>query len=71
MASYNDKLNNQPFESYTEYMQYIFDCVNGSLDAYIAKLKVQYANGEGGYKNVFYPDLETAEEACKNRLSRV
>lgn len=69
MASYNDKLNNQPFESYTEYMQYIFDCVNGSLDAYIAKLKVQYANGEGGYKNVFYPDLETAEEACKNRLS--
>ena len=68
MASFNNNLNVQPFESYNEYMQYIFDCVNGSLDSYIGKLKVLYANGEGGYKNILYPDIELASDACRNRL---
>ena len=69
MASYDKDLNNKPFESYSEYMQYIFDCVNASLDGYIGKLKVLYANGEGGYKNILYPDIEMAEEACRIRLT--
>ncbi len=69
MASFNNDLNNQPFSSYNEYMQYVFDCVNGSLDSYIDKLKVIYANGEGGYKNILYPDIELAGEACRNRLT--
>ena len=69
MASFNEDLKVQPFESYNDYMQYIFDCVNGSLDSYIGKLKVLYANGEGGYKNILYPDIELASDACRNRLA--
>ena len=69
MASFNNDLNKQPFSSYNEYMQYVFDCVNGTLDTYIDKLKVIYANGEGGYKNILYPDIELAGDACRNRLT--
>ena len=69
MASFSNDLNRQPFGSYNEYMQYVFDCVNGALDSYIDKLKVIYANGEGGYKNILYPDIELAGEACRNRLT--
>ncbi|WP_024865159.1 ATP-binding protein [Butyrivibrio sp. FCS014] len=69
MGSYEDGSRDKPFKSYNEYMQYIFDCVNGCLDAYISKMKVTFANGEGGYKNVLYPDIELAGDACKNRLS--
>ncbi len=68
MGSYEKDRNEKPFKDYTEYMQYMFDCVNGCLDAYISKMKVTFANGEGGYKNVLYPDIELAGDACKNRL---
>ena len=68
MGSFDKETNNKPFKSYTEYMQYIFDCVNGCLDAYISKMKVTFANGEGGYKNVLDPDIELAGDACRNRL---
>ena len=69
MGSFDKDTNNTPFKDYKEYMQYIFDCVNGCLDAYISKMKVTFANGEGGYKNVLYPDIELAGDACKNRLT--
>ena len=68
MGSYEQDRNGKPFRDYTEYMQYMFDCVNGCLDTYISKMKVTFANGEGGYKNVLYPDIELAGDACKNRL---
>ena len=68
MGSFDESNNNKPFRDYNEYMQYVFDCVNGCLDAYISKMKVTFANGEGGYKNVLYPDIELAGDACKNRL---
>ena len=69
MGSFNENTNNKPFKDYKEYMQYIFDCVNGCLDAYISKMKVTFANGEGGYKNVLYPDIELAGDACKKSLT--
>ncbi len=68
MGSFEKDNANRPFRDYNEYMQYIFDCVNGCLDSYINKMKVTFANGEGGYKNVLYPDIELAGDACKNRL---
>ena len=68
MGNFEKGTNNKPFRDYSEYMQYIFDCVNCCLDAYITKMKVTFANGEGGYKNVLYPDIELAGETCKNRL---
>ncbi len=68
MGSFEKDTNSKPFRDYNEYMQYVFDCVNGCLDSYISKMKVTFANGEGGYKNVLYPDIELAGDACKNRL---
>ena len=69
MANFNEELNNKPFKDYSEYMQYIFDCVNSSINSYIAHLKVIYANGDGGYKNIMYPDIELAEATCHSRLT--
>ena len=69
MGNFDKSTSSQPFKSYSEYMQFIFDCVNGCLDKYISKMKVTFANGEGGYKNVLYPDIELAGDACKNRLT--
>lgn len=69
MGSYENTTNNKPFSDYSEYMQYIFDCVNSCLDEYISEMKVTFSNGEGGYKNVLYPDIELAGETCKNSLS--
>ena len=37
--------------------------------AFIGKLKVLYANGEGGYKNILYPDIELASDTCRNSLA--
>ena len=69
MANFNEELNNKPFKDYSEYMQYVFDCVNSSINSYIAHLKVIYANGDGGYKNIMYPDIELAEATCHSRLT--
>ena len=69
MGSFDKDRNDKPFRDYNEYMQYIFDCVNGCLNAYISKMKVTFDNGEGGYKNVLYPDIELAGDATKNRLT--
>ncbi len=69
MGSYENTTNNKPFKDYNEYMQYVFDCVNSCLDEYISEMKVTFSNGEGGYKNVLYPDIELAGETCKNSLT--
>ena len=69
-AKYDEKLRNEPFKDYNEYMKYIFDCVNTSMDRYIDGLKTVYANQEGGYKNVLYPDLELAGDMCKTHIER-
>ncbi|MCR5773940.1 MAG: hypothetical protein K6G42_02525, partial [Lachnospiraceae bacterium] len=67
---YDESLKNKPFKSYNEYMQYIFDCVNTSIDRYLDKMKAVYANDEGGYKNVLYPDLELAGDMTRNHVER-
>ena len=69
MGSFEKDRNEQPFRNYNEYMQFVFDCVNGCLNEYITKMKVTFANGEGGYKNVLYPDIELAGDANRNRLT--
>ena len=69
-VKYDEKLKAKPFGSYNEYMKYIFDCVNTSLDRYLDGMKDVYANGEGGYKNVLYPDLELASEMSRTQVER-
>ncbi len=67
---YDEKLKTKPFKSYNEYMQYIFDCVNTSMDRYLDGMKEVYANEEGGYRNVLYPDLELAAEMSRAHVER-
>lgn len=69
-VKYDEKLKSKPFKSYNEYMQYIFDCVNTSIDRYLDGMKEIYANEEGGYKNVLYPDLELAAEMSRAHVER-
>ena len=60
----------EPFKSYDEYMDNIFDCVNRCLHVYLEDLKLLYSNGQGGYKSVLYPDLEIASDAAKEQVQR-
>ena len=53
-----------PFQSYDEYMKHIFDCVNRCLNVYLEGMKSTFSNGQGGYKNVLYPDLEIASDTA-------
>ena len=69
-VKYDEKLREKPFGSYNEYMQYIFDCVNTGLDRYLEGMKEVYANEEGGYKNVLYPDLELAAQMSRSHVER-
>ena len=60
----------EPYSSYEEYMDYLFACVNEGLDRYLSEMKHVYATGQGGYKNVLYPDLEIAHDTCVEKLGR-
>ena len=70
MQKYDSKLENKPFKDYDEYMQYIFHCVNTALDQYIDGMKETYANEQGGYKSILYPDIEIAGDTCRNQIQR-
>ena len=65
---FRDELKDQPFESYNEYMDYIFACVNFRLSDYIEGLMKKYDAGQGNYKNVMYPDIEIAHDLCNDRM---
>ena len=67
---YDGELRSKPFESYNEYMKYVFDCVNTSMDKYLDVMKNVYASDDGGYRNVLYPDLELAGEMTRNHVER-
>ena len=60
----------KPFKSYDEYMGNVFDCVNRCLYQYLEGMKGVYANGQGGYKNVLYPDLEVASDSTKEQMQK-
>ena len=68
MDKYDEKLRKKPFKDYNEFMQYIFDCVNITIDSHITKMKTVFASGQGGYKNVLYPDIEVASDVAKEKL---
>ena len=68
MDRFGEELRNLPFQSYSEYMEYIFSCVNERLDAYLAEMKLIFASDQGGYKNVLYPDIEVAHDMCREHI---
>ncbi len=65
---FREELRDKPFESYDEYMDYIFACVNFRLSDYIEGLMSKYDAGQGNYKNVMYPDIEIAHDLCNDRM---
>lgn len=67
---FDERKANQPFVSYEEYMEHLFACVNEGMNRYLADLKEVYATGQGGYKNVLYPDIEIAHDTCIEKLER-
>ena len=74
-ASENTKIDlaaiaKKPFNSYNDYMTCMFAVVNDSMDAYIEEMKSVFANEQGGYKNVLYPDIEIAHDLCKEQVSK-
>ncbi len=62
------QLVQEQFADYDAYMRNIFDCVNTALDEYLERMKTVFASGQGGYKNVLYPDLEVASDVTKDKL---
>ncbi|MCR5467347.1 MAG: hypothetical protein K6F37_00160, partial [Lachnospiraceae bacterium] len=56
------------FKSYDEYMRSVFDCVNRALDAHLEGMKQVFASGQGGFKNVLYPDLEVASDITRDKI---
>lgn len=65
---FRDELKSTPFESYEEYMSYVFACVNYRLTDYIEGLMRKYDAGQGQYKNVMYPDIEIAHDMCSENV---
>ena len=61
----------KPFKSYDEYMGNVFDCVNRCLYQYLEGMKGVFSNGQGGYKNVLYPDLEVASDSTKEQMQKL
>lgn len=67
---FEQSLAEVPFRDYNEYMEYLFVCVNLSMDDHLTRMKRVFATGQGGYKNVLYPDLEIAADVCAERIER-
>ena len=67
---FDQGLRASAFGSYEEYMEYLFACVNEGINRYLRGLKEVFATGQGGYKNVLYPDLEIAHDTCMEKLNR-
>lgn len=58
-----------PFADYGDYVDNLFYCLNTNISAYLEKMKTVYSAGNGGYKNVLYPDLEIAGDLAEMKLS--
>ena len=65
---FDENLKETAFSGYGEYMEYLFACVNMALDEQLDRMKLFFATGKGGYKNVLYPDLEVASEICAQSI---
>lgn len=65
---FNSEREGEPFSGYPEYMDYLFACVNSRMDQYLEEMKGLFASGQGGYKNVLYPDLEIAHNLCQEKI---
>ncbi|MEG1541580.1 MAG: ATP-binding protein [Oscillospiraceae bacterium] len=66
---FNPRDEGLPFESYQQYSDYLFACVDLQLSSYISGLMRLYVNDNGGFKNVIYPDIEIAHDLCEKQIA--
>jgi hypothetical protein len=66
---FSQGLEKKPFVNYAQYAESLFACVDYRLSEYIDGMKALFAAKDGGYKNVLYPDLETAHDRILSRLA--
>lgn len=64
---FGEEWKDRPFTDYSEYMDYIFACVNYRLSDHIEGLMKKYDAGQGNYKNVMYPDIKIAHDLCYDK----
>ena len=69
-GKFSEEYRHKAFTGYSEYMDYIFACANIQLAEYIQGLKGNYATGQGGYKNIMYPDIEIAYQLCDTKIQQ-
>lgn len=69
-GKFSEEYRHKAFTGYSEYMDYIFACANIQLAEYIQGLKSKYATGQGGYKNIMYPDIEIAYQLCDTKIQQ-
>lgn len=65
---FEDKKNKE-FQNDEEYMEYLFSIINYTLEKQLEKMKIIFSTDQGEYKNVLYPDLETAYDICMEKSS--
>lgn len=68
MEKFDEAFLQFPFRDHGEYMEYLFAAINFAMQAHLTQMKRIFATGQGGYKNVLYPDLETAADICAEKL---
>ena len=68
-AVFSPETKELPFQSYSEYTDYLFSCVDLQLSGYIRNLMSLFAREDGSFRNILYPDIDTAYSLCEKHLS--
>ena len=68
-AAFSPQRRETPFQSYGEYTDCLFACVDYQLSSYIENLMGLFASDNGGFKNILYPDIEVARDLCEKHLA--
>lgn len=68
-TAFSPQRRETPFQSYGEYTDCLFACVDYQLSGYIDNLMGLFASDNGGFKNILYPDIEVARELCEKHLA--
>ena len=68
-ARFAPETRDTPYPSYEAYTSQLFACVDRQLSSYIQDLMSLFAQDNGGFKNILYPDIEIAYDLCNKHLS--
>ena len=64
---FDQNKNSMAFLEEEEAMEFLFAVINIAMEQHLTKMKTTFATAQGDYKNVLYPDLETAYDICMEK----